>query len=80
MTARLIVRRVRRLNSAAAPGAAQGELFTAYRFHGCFTDSPMSILQAESQHRGPAASGPPTRDDRTTHVLERLSTLAGLIS
>ena len=26
------------------------------------------------------ASGPPTRDDRTAHVLERLSTLAGLIS
>ena len=41
VTARLIVRRVRRLNPAAAPGAAQGELFTAYRYHGCFTDSPM---------------------------------------
>jgi hypothetical protein len=54
VTARLIVRRVRRLNPAAAPGAAQGELFTAYRFHACFTDSPMKMVQAESQHRGHA--------------------------
>ncbi|MGE5760040.1 MAG: IS1380 family transposase [Gemmatimonadota bacterium] len=54
VTARLIVRRVRRLNPASAPDAGQGELFTAYRFHACFTDSPMSMLQAESQHRGHA--------------------------
>ena len=54
VTARLIVRRVRRLNPASAPGAGQGELFTAYRYHACFTDSPMTMLQAESQHRGHA--------------------------
>ena len=35
VTARLIVRRVRRLNPASAPGAGQGELFTAYRYHAC---------------------------------------------
>ena len=54
VTARLIVRRVRRLNPASAPGADQGELFAAYRHHCCFTDSPMPMLQAESQHRGHA--------------------------
>ena len=54
VTARLIVRRVRRLNPASAPGADQGELFAAYRYHCCFTDSPMTMLQAESQHRGHA--------------------------
>ena len=54
VTARLIVRRVRRLNPASAPGAGQGELFTAYRYHACFTDSPMTMLVAESQHRGHA--------------------------
>jgi hypothetical protein len=54
VTARLIVRRVRRLNPASAPGAGQGELFTAYRYHASFTDSPMTMLVAESQHRGHA--------------------------
>lgn len=56
VTARLIVRRVRRLNPAAAPqaGGEQGELFTAYRYHACFTDSPMTLVQAEAQHRGHA--------------------------
>jgi hypothetical protein len=51
VTARLIVRRVRRLNPA---GAEQGELFTAYRHHAVFTDSPITLLQAEAQHRGHA--------------------------
>jgi Transposase DDE domain group 1 len=57
---RLIVRRVRRLNPGPAgpgPGAErgeQGELFAAYRYHACFTDSPLSLLQAERQHRGHA--------------------------
>jgi hypothetical protein len=51
VTARLIVRRVRRLNPA---GDDQGELFGAYRYHAVFTNSPMTLLQAESQHRGHA--------------------------
>jgi Transposase DDE domain group 1 len=51
ITARLLVRRVRRLNPA---GDDQGQLFTAYRYHAVFTDSPMALLQAESQHRGHA--------------------------
>ncbi|GAA0357694.1 hypothetical protein GCM10010319_38680 [Streptomyces blastmyceticus] len=49
VTARLIVRRVRRLNAQVAAG--QGELFTAWRYHPVFTDSPFEMLQAELQHR-----------------------------
>jgi hypothetical protein len=52
ITARLIVRRVRDLNTPAAAG--QGELFTAWRYHAVFTDSPFTMLQAEEQHRGHA--------------------------
>ena len=52
ITARLIVRRVRRLNPAAADG--QGELFPGYRHHAVFTDSPLPLLQAEACHRGHA--------------------------
>lgn len=52
ITARLIVRRVRRLNSAT--GADQGELFAAYRYHAVFTDSPLPMLDAEGAHRGHA--------------------------
>jgi hypothetical protein len=49
ITARLIVRRVRDLNSRTAAG--QGELFTAWRYHAVFTDSPFAMIQAEAQHR-----------------------------
>lgn len=52
VTARLIIRRVRDLNKKAAPG--QGELFTAWRYHAVFTDSPFVMLQAEEHHRGHA--------------------------
>jgi hypothetical protein len=48
VTARLIVRRVRDLNAAAA---GQGELFAARRYHAVFTDSPFETIQAEAQHR-----------------------------
>ncbi|MFC3767036.1 IS1380 family transposase [Tenggerimyces flavus] len=64
VTARLIVRRVRRLNPTShvprniqrhlQTDAVQGELFAAYRYHAVFTDSPMLLLQAETQHRGHA--------------------------
>ena len=47
VTARLIVRRVKRLN----PVAEQGELFTAFRYHAVFTDSPLPMLDAEAAHR-----------------------------
>ncbi len=59
LTARLIVRRVKRLNPRAAGRAAgaapeQGELFAAYRYHAVFTDSALPMLQAESTHRAHA--------------------------
>jgi hypothetical protein len=49
ITARLIVRRVKDLNSQAAAG--QDELFDVWRYHAVFTDSPFVMLQAEEQHR-----------------------------
>jgi Transposase DDE domain group 1 len=49
ITARLIVRRVRDLNPRASQG--QDELFTAWRHHAVFTDSPFEMIQAEAHHR-----------------------------
>lgn len=49
VTARLIVRRVKRLNADVAQG--QGELFTTWRYHPVFTDSPFPMLEAELDHR-----------------------------
>jgi hypothetical protein len=49
ITARLIVRRVKDLNRKAGEG--QDELFTVWRYHAVFTDSPFVTLQAEEQHR-----------------------------
>jgi hypothetical protein len=55
VTGRLIVRRIARLGPPpSADGGAQSELFTAWRYHAVFTDSPMTMLQAEAQHRGHA--------------------------
>jgi hypothetical protein len=61
ITARLIVRRVRRLNpDQHGPGArhlaaeldpTQLELFATYRYHAIFTDSPLPTLEAEAAHR-----------------------------
>jgi hypothetical protein len=50
LTARLIVRRVKRLNPTSVP-AGQSELFAVYRHHAVFTDSPQPMLQAETTHR-----------------------------
>ena len=50
VTARLIVRRVKRLNPKAAR-AGQDELFATYRYHAVFTDSPLKMLAAEASHR-----------------------------
>jgi hypothetical protein len=52
ISARLIVRRIKDLNPKSADG--QGELFTAWRHHAVFTDSPFILAQAETQHRGHA--------------------------
>jgi len=52
ITARLVVRRVKRLNPRQRLG--QEELFAAYRYHAVFTDSPFILVQAEAHHRGHA--------------------------
>ena len=51
ITARLIVRRVRRLGATTTD---QGELFATYRHHAVFTDSPLRMLAAEKAHRAHA--------------------------
>jgi hypothetical protein len=53
ITARLIVRRIKRLaDPDQVPG--QGELFDQYRYHAVLTDSPFVLAQAETHHRGHA--------------------------
>jgi Transposase DDE domain group 1 len=52
VTARLIVRRIRRDDPTQHPG--QSELVASHRYHAVFTDSPFVLTQAESQHRGHA--------------------------
>jgi hypothetical protein len=49
-TARLIVRRVKRLNPTAVP-EGQGELFAIWRHHAFLTDDTLVIEQAEPRHR-----------------------------
>jgi hypothetical protein len=51
VTARLIVRRVRDQNPAHVVADAQVELFPAWRHHAVFTNSPLVMLQAETDHR-----------------------------
>nr|WP_291796514.1 hypothetical protein [Cellulomonas sp.] len=48
--ARLIVRRVKRLNPKQVP-TGQGALFSTWRHHAVFTDSQELILAAEATHR-----------------------------
>ncbi len=49
ITARLIVRRVKDMNPDH-----QSELFTAYRYHAVFTNSPLPMLESEKAHRAHA--------------------------
>jgi hypothetical protein len=51
VTARLIVHRVRDANPARVVANEQGELFPAWRHHAVFTDSPLTLVQAEADHR-----------------------------
>jgi hypothetical protein len=52
VTARLIVRRVRRRDPKAHAG--QEELFATWRYHALFTDSAHHLVQAEGEHRAHA--------------------------
>jgi Transposase DDE domain group 1 len=57
VTARLIVRRVKRLNPDTARGKVpegQEELFSTWRYHAVFTDSLEAMLDAEATHRAHA--------------------------
>ncbi|MFE8957381.1 IS1380 family transposase [Streptomyces althioticus] len=49
-TARLLVRRVKRLNPTSVPDG-QGELFATWRFHAVFTDTTLALVEAEADHR-----------------------------
>ncbi|WP_406724554.1 IS1380 family transposase [Streptomyces sp. GD-15H] len=53
-TARLIVRRVKRLNPKTVPDG-QSELFAVWRHHAVFTDSTFVLTDAEPMHRAHAA-------------------------
>lgn len=50
VTASLIVRRVKRHNPGSVP-EGQGSLFDTWRYHAAFTDSPLSLTDAEHDHR-----------------------------
>lgn len=52
VNARLIVRRISRDDPTQIPG--QEQLVATYRYHAVFTNSPFTLVQAESQHRGHA--------------------------
>lgn len=52
MACRLVVRRVKRLNEAAAAG--QDELFTTWRYHAFITNTTLEKVQADRFHRGHA--------------------------
>ena len=53
VTARLIVRRVKRFDPKSVP-VSQSELFSAWRHHAVFTDSCQAMLAAEATHRAHA--------------------------
>ncbi len=49
VTARLIIRRVKRLNPKVAK--TQGELVPGYRYHAVFTNMTLALVEAEATHR-----------------------------
>lgn len=60
VTARLIVRRVQRLNPHHVQG--QGELFATFRYYPIFTDNPEPLVDAEATHRAHAIVEPTIAD------------------
>ena len=69
VTARLCGGRVPDLNPDN-----QSELFTAYRYHAVFTNSPLPMLQAEKAHRAHAIVEQVIAD----HLHERVERIGGL--
>lgn len=59
VTARLIVRRVRRLQPRTV-AAGQSEMFAVYRYHAVVTDSAEPMLAAEVTHRDHAIRSSPS--------------------
>ncbi len=51
VTCRLVVRRVKRLQSLASDGTEQGELFATYRHHAFITNSTLGMVEADQRHR-----------------------------
>ena len=51
VTCRLIVRRVKRLQTLASDGTEQGELFAVYRHHAFITNSTLTTIEADQRHR-----------------------------
>lgn len=51
VTCRLVVRRVKRLQSLASDGTEQGELFASYRHHAFITNSDLTVVEADQRHR-----------------------------
>ncbi len=51
VTCRLVVRRVKRLQSLAGDGTEQGELFRTYRHHALITNSTLGMVEADQRHR-----------------------------
>ena len=46
--------RTSRTSKTSSGAAEQGELFSLYLYHCVFTDSPLTLVQAETDHRGQA--------------------------
>jgi hypothetical protein len=51
---RIGVRKPSESATSVAGGDRQGELFALYRYHAVFTDSPLTLVQAEKTHRAHA--------------------------
>lgn len=51
VTARLVVRRVRRLRPRTSDGSVQGELFADWRHHAFVTNSTLTTIEADQRHR-----------------------------
>ena len=62
---RIGVRKPSESATSVAGGDRQGELFALYRYHAVFTDSPLTLVQAEKTHRAHAIIEPVHADLRS---------------